>query len=65
MAMHAVHVVSRQPRTVVILSPQLLADPAASEAFRRRAQQTAGRREDGVADLVDVGTEGSITYSVI
>src|SRR4051794_41664828 len=65
MAMRAVHVVSRQTRTVVILSPQLLTDPSVPDALRREAERMAGRREDGVADLLDVGTEGTIAFAVV
>lgn len=65
MAMRAVHVVSRQPRTVIILSPQLLVDPTVPDALRREAERMSGRHEDGVAELLDVDTEGSISFAVV
>src|SRR3954453_1418159 len=65
MAMRAVHVVSRQTRTVVILSPQLLGDATVPDALRREAERMCGRREDGIAELLDVDTEGSIAFAVV
>src|SRR3954468_11129728 len=65
MAMRAVHVVSRQTRTVVILSPQLLVDATVPDALRREAERMSGRHDDGLAELLDVDTEGSIVFAVV
>jgi tetratricopeptide (TPR) repeat protein len=65
MAMRAVHVVSRQPRTVIVLSPQLMVDPTVPDALRREAERMSGRHEDGVVELLDVDTDGSIAFAVV
>src|SRR4051794_13993941 len=65
MALRAVHVVSRQTRTVVILSPELMADASLPDALQREAERLSGHYEDGVAEVLDVGTDDDIAFVAV